>query len=245
MVYHAKTRTMDAYVTASLQAFSALHLASDIRALYQASFSGPLLHHIYLDSFCRSIHSYLTPGQILDTTRGVIRQLTVLLDDWLCSQTNDLTERPRKKRKLVDSSGSADLIALKFSLVARIGVLALAALPLQLLLPEDQDEVQREIHGIFQVFELNLKNALQIVEKTVDSWGWQLLITTVLRSRYNLATSSHWQVASGIEARTTSKMRSCLKAAHSTAELRVEIVRRFIYCWIKFLIYIIAPFAPV
>lgn len=231
MDYHTKTRTMDVYVDATLQAVFALSPTKDTRSLYAASLSGPLLHHSYLDSLSRSVRSYLTPGQVSETTQSIARHLATLLEDWQASSSSAKiqAERPKKKCK-VDNTSSDDtaLSALKFSLVARIAASVLTALPLHSLLPDARREVQATIHEFIGSISSILRNAFRAIEKSDDSWGWQLLSIAVLHLRYRVATASELLLTSESEEKLLAKMLSCLGVSHVTPELRVVIVRVFV-----------------
>ena len=230
MDYHTKTRTMDIYIDATLQAVFALSLTKDTRSLYAASLSGPLLHHSYLDSLSRSVRSYLTPGQVSETAQSIARHLAALLEEWQNSSPSakNQAERPKKKRKVDAPSDDAALSALKFSLVARTAAVVLPALPLHSLLPDARQQVQTAVHELIGSISSILRNALRAIEKSDDSWGWQLLSIAILHLRYRVATASELLLTSEHEEKLLAKMLSCLGVSHVTPELRVVIVRIFV-----------------
>ncbi|KAH8100543.1 Urb2/Npa2 family-domain-containing protein [Cristinia sonorae] len=226
--YHAKTRTLDIYVTASFHAFTSLS-SVDNRTLYISALSGPLLHHTHLESISRSARTYFTPGQVLETAQSIIRRLKDLLEEWENVHTEGIV-RPKKKRKLDSPSDSAVLTMVKFVLVARFSAAVLASLPLHFLLPDVQSAVRNTIQEALDTLSSKLRTAFKAVEKSDgDSWGWQLLIIAILSLRYALANTSDLRLSLESGDKTISKMLSCVKASHVFPELRVEILRFLLY----------------
>ncbi|TCD70050.1 hypothetical protein EIP91_005031 [Steccherinum ochraceum] len=226
--YHAKTRTVDAYITATFQAITALQSTNDMQELYRASSSAPLFHHEYLHLLSRSVRSYLTPGQIFETAQGISRQLLALVEEWNASVNPDSSDRPKKKRKVDNANQASVLPAVKFALVVKAATPVLTSLPLHSLLSDAQEEVCGVIQAAMGTLVTNLKAALKKVEKE-GSWGWQLFATAILRLRYALSSVSALKLSSDVGDKLLSKMLACLKGNNVTSELRVEILRSLLY----------------
>ncbi|THH28128.1 hypothetical protein EUX98_g6060 [Antrodiella citrinella] len=223
--YHTKTRTMDAYVISSLQAFTLLPSANNIRVIYTTASAGPLLHHVYMELLSRSVRNYLTPGQVLETAQNIIQQLVILLDEWRHAQDGSTAERPQKKRRLESPPEYSSLTMVKFTLVASSAAAVLSYLPLHSLLPDAQQEVRGLIQEALTGFASHFKAGFKAIEKKQDAWGWQILLVAVFRFRYTLVTASILDLHLEIGEKTVSRMFSCLKTEHITSELRIEIIR--------------------
>ena len=81
--YDAKTRSLPSAIAYVSEAFSVHHLEripGGPQAAYRVASAGPLTSIPFLDELSRVVHSFLTPGQVLDLIGEVARRLADAYD---------------------------------------------------------------------------------------------------------------------------------------------------------------------
>lgn len=118
---------------------------------YCAAFASPLLIHAHLSNLSRSLHAFLTPGQIPELVETIVNRFSEAVerfDESVRRAAADEGEGARKKRRKshqvlsASSSGGSDGVqyrALGLSMLARLASVLLRAVPLRSL-PQDARE---------------------------------------------------------------------------------------------------------
>lgn len=250
--FHSKTRTVHDLALAYLHSYEDLKshtFGGDWKSVYDAVSSSALQDQGFCDRLSRSVHGFLTPGQVSDVASSVLRHVQTVWSDFQESASIAAANEgqgSRKKRKKEGSGpsvqGAPGHLAVTFAGSARIASLILTSLPLRTLPDDACEAVQRLIQ------DFNDKTITEIVKKSVrhiskedrlDTWAWQIVTLPALRLRYHLLNTSPTKLSPEVDAKFISRLVSVIRMDETISELRVEIVstrsasyRVFRYRWV-------------
>ncbi|KAI0359178.1 hypothetical protein OH77DRAFT_1473878 [Trametes cingulata] len=236
--YDSKTRNLPTSIMHLSEAFSVQHLQripGGPKGAYEVVASGPLTSLPFLDELSRAVHSFLTPGQVLETIGDIKRTLTEAYDVFLEREARlsaDRGEGPRKKRKkdasLPEDRTEPEYHAVSFALVARTMVVVLRALPLHTLTEEVRLDAQRAISEVYSTVAVRaLREGLQADKK--ESWHWRTVITGALRLHYGLVRMPGMQQQLQLSEPILSTMLSSVATSGFIPELVVEMFRTLLH----------------
>ncbi|KAL7285691.1 hypothetical protein ACG7TL_000796 [Trametes sanguinea] len=210
--YDSKTRNLPSSIMHISEAFAVQHLQripGGPRSAYEVASSGPLTSLPFLDALSRAIHSFLTPGQVLETVKDVSQAVHEAYERYLEVETKlsaDRGEGPRKKRKkqglVVEDRTEPEYYAVSFALMARTMVAVLRSLPLHTLTDDARVDAEKALDRR-------------------DSWHWQVIILGGLRLHYDLASQPQPQQLR-LEQSLLSAMLDCVSEPGVSPELVVE-----------------------
>ncbi|KAI0824124.1 Urb2/Npa2 family-domain-containing protein [Trametes gibbosa] len=197
--FDSKTRNLPTSIAHLSGAFSVHHLQripGGPPTVYKAASAGPLTSLRFFDRLSGAVHSFLTPGQILETIGHVSRILTDAYELFLEQDSKvsaDRGEGPRKKRKK-DAPMSQDRTepeyrAISFALIAQTMVVVLRSVPLHTLAQDVRLEAQRAIANIYSSVALKALRDGLMVSGQAESWHWQIVLTGALRLHYGLVSA--------------------------------------------------------
>ncbi|KAI9066632.1 hypothetical protein FKP32DRAFT_1589329 [Trametes sanguinea] len=195
--YDSKTRNLPSSIMHISEAFSVQHLQripGGPRSAYEVASGGPLTSLPFLDALSRAVHSFLTPGQVLETVKDVSQALHEAYERFLEQEAKlfaDRGEGPRKKRRkqgsMVEDRTEPEYHAVSFALMARTMVAILRSLPLHTLTDDvrlDAEKAVSEVHA--SVACRALREGLLQPDRR-DCWHWQAIVLGALRLHYGLA----------------------------------------------------------
>ncbi|OSD05999.1 hypothetical protein PYCCODRAFT_1431820 [Trametes coccinea BRFM310] len=236
--YDSKTRNLPSSIMHISEAFAVQHLQripGGPRSAYEVASSGPLTSLPFLDALSRAIHSFLTPGQVLETVKDVSQAVHEAYERYLEEETKlsaDRGEGPRKKRKkqglVVEDRTEPEYYAVSFALMARTMVAVLRSLPLHTLTDDarvDAEKAVSEVHA--SVACRALREGLLLLDRR-DSWHWQVIILGGLRLHYDLASQPQPQQLR-LEQPLLSAMLDCVSEPGVSPELVVEMYRTLLH----------------
>ncbi|KAI0374393.1 hypothetical protein BV20DRAFT_977085 [Pilatotrama ljubarskyi] len=236
--YDSKSRSLPTSIMHISDAFSVQHLQripGGPKGAYKVVASGPLTSLPFHDELSRAVHSFLTPGQVLETIADVKRTLEASYESFLEREARlsaDRGEGPRKKRKkdtsLSEDRTEPEYYAVSFVLVARTVVVVLRSLPLHTLTEETRVEAQRAIGEVYSAVATRaLEKSLQSNKK--QSWHWQAVITGALRLHYGLVRMPEMQQQLHLNQAVLSSMLSSVTTPGFIPELAVEMFRTLLH----------------
>lgn len=239
--YDSKTRNLPSTIAHLSEAFSVHHLEripGGPPAVYRLASAGPLTSLPFLDELSRAVHNFLTPGQVVDTAREVVRTLKDVYERFSergAKVMADHGDGPRKKRRKdtpLPSEGPSELEyhAVAFALVAKVMVVVLRSLPLHTLTEAVRAEAEQLIaEGHATVAIRALEEGFGKTDRR-ESWPWQLVLTGALHLHYGLALAPASRVQGQVHGSIPSAILSCLSSHGTTPELIVEMVSAFESC---------------
>lgn len=198
--------------------------------------AGPLTSLHFLDRISSAVHSFLTPGQVLETVRDVSRTLTDAYELFLEQEsklTADRGDGPRKKRKkdkdapIAQDGTEPEYYAVSFALIAKTTVAVLRSLPLHTLTEDTRLEVQ---HAVGEVHSTIASRALTdglLHAERMHSWHWQMAVAGALRLHYGLVRAPGLEQQLHLEKSLSSAMLSLLSTPGVSPELIVETVNDY------------------
>ncbi|KAK7694415.1 hypothetical protein QCA50_001601 [Cerrena zonata] len=227
--FHTKTRTVDVFTDACLTFLTGQSTVThNPRIIYEISSSSAIFNHSFLDQLSKAIHGFLTPNQVPELTRSILGYLQTRIEDFEESisraSQNDDSSRKKRKRDKQTTPIDPDQAALVFALTAKIAVIALTSLPLQIVLDDVQQSVKQDIQEFYDGV---IRRILKVAPKaclndTNNVWGWQIVTSSILKFSYHLLDS---QLVTDDENSSSPKLFKVLKAPEILPELRVEIYR--------------------
>ena len=239
--YDAKTRSLPSAIAYVSEAFSVHHLEripGGPQAAYRVASAGPLTSLPFLDELSRVVHSFLTPGQVLDLIGEVARRLADAYDGFReceARRTADRGDGPRKKRKKErdapapapsagDGRAGAEHLAVSFALVARTMVVVLRALPLQSLADEGRAEAERRVREVHAAVAARvLADAFGGAGRR-EEWAWQVVGAGALRLHYGLSCARGLPPQPPLDRDLLTAILGCVGEEDTSPELVVEIV---------------------
>ncbi|KAI0639184.1 Urb2/Npa2 family-domain-containing protein [Trametes polyzona] len=236
--YDSKTRNLPASIAHLSGAFAVQHLQrvpGGPKAAYTAASAGPLTSLHFLDRLSSAVHSFLTPGQVLETVGDISRTLQGAYERFLEQEAKlsaDRGDGPRKKRKR-DSAASLDraepeYCAVSFALVARTMVAVLRSMPLHTLTEGTRLEAQQAIGKVCADVALRaLSDGLQ--NDRAESWHWQTVIVGALRLHYGLVRVPGLDTQARLDQTLLAPLLSLLSTTGIVPELTVETTRTLLY----------------
>ncbi|KAG5639320.1 hypothetical protein H0H81_004523 [Sphagnurus paluster] len=193
LTYHAKTRTMNAYIETLLAAFSPRQSNSRVsaRELYQISLSSPLFNATHLQRLSKATKAFLAGTQALPATQGVFR---IVKDAW---EEFDLakpeSEEPSPKRRRKDNDFSTPLFSqsdwvILFSLSARIAATILSSLPMSAVAEVTRNEICAVLDEVRSFTHRIVKKVVKAIKKRDrdDPWSLSIALSASLRLQYAL-----------------------------------------------------------
>ncbi|KAI0963291.1 hypothetical protein AcW1_000407 [Taiwanofungus camphoratus] len=207
--YHSKTRTINVHISHWLEAFSTRHLqvvSNQAYEVYQIASSGPLLCYAYFDRLEKSIHNFLTPGQITELVDDVLQKIQNAFQQFeelakkAAADNGDGTKKKRKRAFTSAPSGSGtnpEWAAVTFALLSRATILVLTSLPLHLVLEDVRRNVYRSIEAsCSSIIPQALKGAFKVLGTNdfTSSRGWQTVGNAALRVLYGLEAAPQLQL---------------------------------------------------
>ncbi|KAH9853182.1 Urb2/Npa2 family-domain-containing protein [Lenzites betulinus] len=237
--FDSKTRNLPATIAHLSGAFSVQHLQripDGPQGAYNAASAGPLTSLQFFDRLSSAVHSFLTPGQVLETIGDVTRILADAYELFLEHDTKISADRgdgPRKKRKK-DASAPQDhtepeYCATSFALIARTMVVILRSVPLHTLTEDVRAEAQRLISDIYSSVAIRaLKDGLTVSGRA-ESRHWQTALIGALRLHYGLVRAPGLDSQPLLDQEILQAMLSLTSAAGSIPELTVETFRTLLH----------------
>ncbi|KAH9890919.1 Urb2/Npa2 family-domain-containing protein [Cubamyces lactineus] len=237
--YDSKTRNLPASIMHVSDAFSVPHLQripGGPRAAYEAASAGPLTSLTFLDELSRAVHSFLTPGQVLETIGDISRTLKDAHAHFLDREAKlsaDRGDGPRKKRRK-DTSLSEDRTepeyhAVSFALIARTMVVVLRSLPLHTLTDDVRLEAEKAIMDVHSAVACRILRDGFLQADRRDSWHWQMVIAGSLRLHLGLACTPGLLQQSHLEQPILSALLASIAAPSVLQELVVEMFRTLLH----------------
>ncbi|KAF7794110.1 hypothetical protein EIP86_005240 [Pleurotus ostreatoroseus] len=228
---------MDEFVELCLQSCTnpnAREPAEDTHALYIALLRSPLLTREFLDELSRCIR-FLTPGQIPQIVRDVVRVVSETLEAFSSSAASELANSgmgSRKKRRSdaepLDKTKSlhAEHHALNLTLAAGLMATVLSSVPLQSLQHDVCNEVKQTVHEFCDTLKRSAKEGLKQVkhEQRRDIWGWEITLAALLRLQYLLGAAPQLEAPPSHGDKAVSRMITLLNSEFVLPELRAEVV---------------------
>ncbi|KAG1845502.1 hypothetical protein DFJ58DRAFT_893666 [Suillus subalutaceus] len=228
--FHSKTRTLHAYIHALFDACTSL---PSIRSLvspqkfYGCGRTSAILGHTHLSSLAQALRTFLTPTQTLKNTFNTYQNLSSLI------QTNELEDRPRKKRRKSEPAPPSaspappqamrevDAHALSLSLTLKFAALFLSNLPGSFVTADVRE-------AVFEagVWAIDAARSLLCDMTSKISWADQMTgAALLLRFAYHLPA---WRC--GGEQGDMRGLLSVAKMEGAEGELVLEILR-FLFAW--------------
>lgn len=235
MEYNSKTRDLPSAIIHVSEAFSVPHLEHILdgpQAAYRVASSSPLTSLPFLDDLARAVHSFLTPGQVLETISDVARSLEDAYERFIerfVGQSADRGDGPRKKRRKSAATPSTDSSdseyhAISFALVARTMVVVLRSLPLHRLTDDIRAEAERSVRELHASAAIRvLADGLGHIDRS-GSQPWQFIVAGALRFHYGLVRASALCLELSLEDELLSDMLKCVSSACVMPEVVVEMV---------------------
>ncbi|EGO00500.1 hypothetical protein SERLA73DRAFT_107635, partial [Serpula lacrymans var. lacrymans S7.3] len=230
--YHVKTRTLNSYALSILSALSDHHILSSIkdpRFFYDLALSSPVFSADHLEHFSRSVHNFITPGQVVQTTREV---LMVFTDAWSRCQENFVQKRLTAKKKRgtgnsAPANSDAETLAVVFSLATRIIsviLLAIAGQSLSETTRSDVDLLIKEAQKVATRASFDLLGSQQPENHSIV-WAQQTTATAALRFDYGLKRSGCVNQSNQDGGNLLSVMLQVVQEENTLPELTLEIFR--------------------
>lgn len=218
--FHTRSRTMPTYIQALLESTSNL---LDTRDIYTTTLSSVVVSAAHLDLLAKSTTTYVTPGQVTDTTEQL---LGFIQQQWSAYPSS------------IGDMASEDPIvaATAMSVTCRLAATVLTSIPLKTILPDSRAAVVQ----ILQQARSNflgpaLSKALKHLKsgkkskrsEEANDLGWNILAATLVRFHYTLAMSNiglSWDVDVGDKISTRMQRVVVSKERTSSWEAVVECV---------------------
>ncbi|KAL1952185.1 hypothetical protein VTO73DRAFT_1334 [Trametes versicolor] len=239
--YDSKTRNLPTSTMHISGAFSVQHLQripGGPRTAYTVISAGPLTSLHFLDRISSAVHSFLTPGQVLETVRDAARTLKDAYELFLAQEsklTADRGDGPRKKRKkdkdAPSSQGCAEpeYYAVSFALIARTTVVVLRSLPLHTLNEDARLEAQRAVGEVHSAIATRTLTDGLLHPDRMHSWHWQMAVAGALRLHYGLVRAPGQEQQLLLEKSLSSAMLSLVATPGVSPELLVEMFRTLLH----------------
>lgn len=212
--------------------------------------AGPLTSLHFLDRISSAVHSFLTPGQVLETVRDAARTLKDAYELFLAQEsklTADRGDGPRKKRKkdkdAPSSQGCAEpeYYAVSFALIARTTVVVLRSLPLHTLNEDARLEAQRAVGEVHSAIATRTLTDGLLHPDRMHSWHWQMAVAGALRLHYGLVRAPGQEQQLLLEKSVSSAMLSLVATPGVSPELLVEMVVDYMFGAIRALMFAAVP----
>lgn len=241
--YHSKTRTINVHISHWLEAFSTRHLqvvSNQAYEVYQIASSGPLLCYAYFDRLEKSIHNFLTPGQITELVDDVLQKIRNAFQQFeelakkAAADNGDGTKKKRKRAFTSASSGSGtnpEWAAVTFALLSRATILVLTSLPLHSVLEDVRRNVYRSIEAsCSSIIPQALKGAFKVLGTNdfASSRGWQTVGNAALRVLYGLEAAPQLQLRIRCDDDLYPEMLTKVTLDETLPEFSLEMVRGII-----------------
>lgn len=242
--HHTKTRTMLGFISILLASLPGAYRSPVITPppshdLYATCFLSPPLSFSHLDRFENCVKDFITPGQVSNTVTTVFDALRGTWDAFWEAQKKVMADDGLgswKKHKMASDvasiqSNDRDILAVRFSLAARMSSVILPSLPLQTLPESIRQEVRNTLDDgysnmvqsgsqlIFEVLEANLAN------RSDDTWACQIAAAALLRLMYNLESKRELHFKTEIGEDFHAMILRLAQHDGSLPELSLEIVR--------------------
>jgi hypothetical protein len=192
--YHSKTRMMLEYTSSYFSSIGSLELQNP-RAAHHTIFTSSLMTIDHLDHFARTIQSATTSKQILPLLLNSINHLQSLWTEYVSSSP---LVSSKKRRRLTNGGAEAspinpetiDILAVRFSLSARVIGALVPALPLHLLtgLDASQEQVGQAISQLREeLLPSIVQEAIKFIRKNAEEqdheamWGLHTILAAALR----------------------------------------------------------------
>ena len=229
------------------------HISSfPARLSYDELVASPILTTSHLDKLSKSVRTFITPGQTLDTATRVLVTLRDIWESIRGVENVSVVDREyhaRKKRRTTGRSEKAtedvDAKSVTFVLAARIASTVLSSLPLHSATETVQKEVQAIVEGSLDGFvrEAILAGANATVpggtEGRDNVWAVQVVAAAALRLRYLLQLSVHARYSPGHQSEAEGLFAEVLVIEDRLPEYSVEIVSRAFVLEVYFAIFIL------
>ncbi|KAH9947654.1 Urb2/Npa2 family-domain-containing protein [Amylocystis lapponica] len=237
--YHSTIRAIQSFVLHWFDALSVQHLqavSEQPRDAYSSASSGPLLSFPFLDRLSKAMHSFLTPGQVLDIVQAILQRWKdafISFKEQARSVAADHGEGTRKKRKIVASLASGkhsdpEWAAVTFSLLSKAVVVVLVSLPVHSVLEDVRQEIRLAIREAYSlIVPRALKNTFKVMgsDNRTETWHWQVVACAALRAHYGLVTVPRLSLDLRLDDQYISKMLLAAISEETLPEFAVEMLR--------------------
>ncbi|KAH9005998.1 Urb2/Npa2 family-domain-containing protein [Lactarius hatsudake] len=241
--YHSKTRTLPVHISRLMDSCTITppHILSfPVRMSYDELAASAVLTTSHLDKLSKAVRTFITPGQIFDTTTRV---LFMLRDVWeTVRDVENVTtvgreSHARKKRRTTGRSEKAkedaDANGVTFALTARIAATVLSSLPLHSATDAVQMEVQatvkESLDGFLREAILMGANAAISGDTGGNIWSAQVVAAAALRLRYLLQLSVHARYTLDYQSYSEGLFAEVLEVENRLPEYSVEIFRHLFH----------------
>lgn len=232
--YHAKTRTVDAYLGLLFSSLSSPHFTSHHygpRKLYEVAASSAVLHPNHLERLSQAITLFLTESLLTSTIESALGAVN---SSWQSLQHGDAEEPPEKKKKRADgnptSSPNRETSSLVFSLTVKLASIVLTSIPSRLTATTHTEVVAMVEHFRDSTLRHAISKSLKAMRHGDKSWPTAIATAALLQLDYTLNLQPQLCPNPSLQEKHLNKLLE-LEMSPQVPELSLEIVELSFLPW--------------